>query len=87
MKGLVDAIGDPYTRFVEPDQLKEENMEIEGEYGGVGMYVGQRDGRTLVIEGTPAAKAGLKPLDEIVKIDEKVVVAELLAELRGESAT
>lgn len=46
MKGMVDAVGDPYTRFVEPEQLKEENMEIEGEYGGVGMYVGQRDGRT-----------------------------------------
>ena len=94
MKGLVDAIGDPYTRFVEPDQLKEENMEIEGEYGGVGMYVGQRDGRTLVIspiEGTPAAKAGLKPLDEIVKIDEKVVVGldqnEVVKLLRGPSKT
>ena len=94
MKGMVDALGDPYTRFVEPEQLKEENMEIEGEYGGVGMYVGQRDGRTLVIspiEDTPAAKAGLKPLDEIVKIDEKVVVgldqSEVVKLLRGPSKT
>ena len=94
MKGMVDAVGDPYTRFVEPEQLKEENMEIEGEYGGVGMYVGQRDGRTLVIspiENTPAAKAGLKPLDEIVKINEKVVVGldqnEVVKLLRGPSKT
>lgn len=94
MKGMVDALGDPYTRFVEPEQLKEENMEIEGEYGGVGMYVGQRDGRTLVIspiEDTPAAKAGLKPLDEIVKIDEKVVVGldqnQVVKLLRGPSKT
>ena len=94
MKGMVDAVGDPYTRFVEPEQLKEENMEIEGEYGGVGMYVGQRDGRTLVIspiENTPAAKAGLKPLDEIVKINEKVVVGldqnEVVKLLRGPAKT
>lgn len=94
MKGMVEAFGDPYTRFVEPEQLKEENMEIEGEYGGVGMYVGQRDGRTLVIspiEDTPAAKAGLKPLDEIVKIDEKVVMGldqnEVVKLLRGPAKT
>ena len=94
MKGIVGAMDDPYTRFVEPEQLKEENMEIEGHYAGVGMYVGQRDGKTLVIspiEGTPAAKVGIKPLDEIVKIDDKVVVGmdqnEIVKLLRGPAKT
>ena len=77
MKGMVSALEDPYTRFVEPEQLREENMEMEGEYGGLGMYIGQRDGKILVIspiEETPADRAGVKPMDEIVKVDEKVVV-------------
>ncbi|MCL2683741.1 MAG: S41 family peptidase [Synergistaceae bacterium] len=77
LKGMIDAVDDPYTRFVDPDQLREESIEMEGEYGGVGMYIGSRDGKILVIspmEDTPAFNAGLKPLDEIVKIDDKVVI-------------
>lgn len=77
MKGMVSAVDDPYTRYVEPEQLREENLEMEGEYGGLGMYIGQRDGKILVIspiEDTPADKAGVKPMDEIVKVDEKVVL-------------
>ena len=77
MKGMVSAVEDPYTRYVEPEQLKEESLEMEGEYGGLGMYIGARDGKLLVIspiEDTPADKAGIKPLDEIVKVDDKVVV-------------
>jgi carboxyl-terminal processing protease len=77
LKGMISAIDDPYTRFVEPEQLDEEGMEMEGEYGGLGMYIGSRDGRILVIspiEDTPADRAGIKPLDEIVKIDEEVVI-------------
>lgn len=94
LKGMVGAVDDPYTRFVEPEQLKEENMEMEGEYGGLGMYVGERDNKILVIspiEGTPADRAGIKPLDEIVKIDDKVVVGmdqnEVVKMLRGPAKT
>ncbi|MDR2780218.1 MAG: S41 family peptidase [Synergistaceae bacterium] len=77
LKGMISAIDDPYTRFVDPEQLDEEGMEMEGEYGGLGMYIGARDGKILVIspiEDTPAEKAGIKPLDEIVKIDEEIVI-------------
>ena len=77
LKGMIDAVDDPYTRFVNPEQLRDEGAEMEGEYGGVGMYIGARDGKILVIspmEDTPAFNAGLKPLDEIVRIDDKVVL-------------
>lgn len=77
LKGLVESLGDPYTRFVEPKALDEENLEMEGEYGGLGIYMASRDGRTIVIapmEGTPADRAGVKPLDEIIKVDEKNVM-------------
>lgn len=94
MRGLVSAADDPYTRFVEPEQLSEENMEMEGEYGGLGMYIGSRDGKLLIIspiEGTPADMAGIKPLDEIVKIDEKIIIGmdqnEVVKILRGPAKT
>ena len=90
MKGIVSSVGDPFTRFVEPKELEEENLEMEGEYGGLGIYITSRDGRTIVIapiENTPADRVGLKPLDEIVKVDEKNVIGmtsdEVVKLLRG----
>jgi carboxyl-terminal processing protease len=94
LKGMVAAVGDPYTRFLDPEQLSEEEMEMEGEYGGLGMYIGTRDGKILVIspiEDTPASRAGVKPLDEIVKVDDEVVVGmdqnDVVKLLRGEPDT
>ena len=58
IKGMVSSLKDPYTRFVYPDELKEEEIELQGEYGGLGIYIGQRDGKTLVvspIEDTPVS--------------------------------
>ena len=77
VRGILQAWGDPYTRFLDPAQLKEEEIEVQGEYGGLGIYIAQKDGKTLVvspIEGTPADRAGLKPNDEIVKIGEEVIL-------------
>ena len=90
VKGLVESVGDPFTRFVTPKALEEENIEMEGEYGGLGIYITTREGRTTVIapiEETPADKAGLKPLDEIVKVEDKSVIGmtsdEVVKMLRG----
>jgi len=92
--GMVKAWNDPYTRFVDPDELKEEEIEMEGEYGGLGIYISQRDGRTIVvspIEGTPADRVGLKPGDEIVKIGEEVILGwdqnDVVDNLRGKAGT
>ncbi len=94
IRGMLSALDDPYTRFVDPDQLHEEEIEMQGEYGGLGIYIGQRDGRTLVIspiEDTPADRAGLKPQDQIVKIGEEVILGwtqnEVVNNLRGEPGT
>ena len=93
-RGMVEAWKDPYTRFVSPSQLKDEEIELEGRYGGLGMYVGERDGMILVIspmEDSPAEKVGLKPKDQIVKVDDEVVVGwtsdKVVQKLRGEPNT
>ena len=94
IKGMVEAWGDPYTRFVDPGQLKEEEIEMEGEYGGLGIYIGQRDGKTLVIspiEDTPADRVGLKPQDQIVKIEDEIILGwdsqQVVKRLRGKPGT
>ena len=94
IKGMVEAWGDPYTRYVDPIQLKEEELEMEGEYGGLGIYIGQRDGRTLVIspiEDTPADRAGLKPQDQIVKVEDEIILGwdsqQVVKRLRGKPGT
>ncbi len=94
VRGILQAWGDPYTRFLDPAQLKEEEIEVQGEYGGLGIYIAQKDGKTLVvspIEGTPADRAGLKPNDEIVKIGEEVILGwdqdRVVKTLRGAAGT
>ena len=93
-KGMVEAWKDPYTRFVSPSQLKDEEIELEGKYGGLGMYIGDRDGQILVIspmEDSPAERAGLKTKDQIVKVDDEVVIGwtsdRVVQILRGEPDT
>lgn len=90
VKGLVASIEDPFTRFVDPKSLQEEQIEMEGEYGGLGIYITTREGHTTVIapiENTPADRVGLKPLDEIVKVGDKNVYGmnsdEVVKMLRG----
>lgn len=94
MSGMVSALDDPYTRFVDPEQLGQENLELAGEYAGVGMYIGQREGKILVIspiDDTPAYRAGIKPMDEIIRINDKIVVGmnqdEVVKMLRGPAKT
>jgi carboxyl-terminal processing protease len=94
IKGMVESWKDPYTRFVSPEQLKDEEIEMEGQYGGLGMYIGDRDGKILVIspiEDTPAEKAGLKPMDQIVKVGDEVALGwdsqEVVKRLRGKPNT
>lgn len=94
LRGMVAAWEDPYTRYVDPDQMKQEEIEMQGEYGGLGIYIGKKDGRTMIIspiEGTPADRADLKPMDEIVKVNDEVIVGmdqnEVVKKLRGAPGT
>lgn len=74
IKGLAASYGDPYTVFFPPVESKMFQEDIAGNFEGVGMEIGIKDGKLMVvtpIKGSPAEKAGVKAGDMIVKIGDK----------------
>ncbi len=75
ISGMVASLGDPYTVFLAPDAQKATQEDLGGSFEGVGIELGfNKDKRLAVIaplSQTPADKAGIKPGDLIVKIDDK----------------
>jgi carboxyl-terminal processing protease len=75
INGMLSGL-DPHSTYMDPDEFKELQVGTQGEFGGLGIEVGMEDGFVKVvspIEDTPAYKAGLKPGDLIVKLDDTPV--------------
>ena len=94
IKGMADAIGDPYTVFLEPTISKKFQEEISGSFGGVGIEIGKRNGTLTVIapiKNSPAFKAGIMAGDKILKIDGKpaadLAIEEAVNLIRGRRGT
>jgi carboxyl-terminal processing protease len=72
IRGMMDSLGDQHSSYMDPDQFRQSNMEIDGEYEGIGAWV-DTTGEYLTIvspmPGSPAEKAGLEPGDQIIAID------------------
>ncbi|HEY8331829.1 MAG TPA: S41 family peptidase [Pseudomonas sp.] len=71
IKGMLSNL-DPHSAYLEPEDFKELQESTSGEFGGLGIEVGQEDGLLKVvspIDDTPAARAGIEAGDLIVKID------------------
>lgn len=90
IRGLLDSLDDPYTRFLEPTSYKEMKIRLSGSYSGIGIYIGIKDKRLIVIspiKDTPAWKMGLKPKDKIMTIDGKstkdMALDEAVSLIRG----
>jgi len=94
ISGMVKSLGDPYTVFFPPQETKNFIEDIKGVFEGVGMEIGISEGQLQVVaplEGTPAQKAGLRPGDKIIKIDDKptldLTVEEAVNLIRGPKGT
>ena len=91
--GMVNSL-DPHSQYLDKKALKEFNEGTTGRFVGVGIEIAQEDGLIKVvspIEGSPAFRAGIKPNDLIVKIDDTPVKGLTLSEgvkrMRGEPDT
>lgn len=94
IEGLTRAYGDPYTTFFPPIESEIFESEINGNFEGVGMEVGIKDGVLTVIsplKGSPAFKAGIKSGDRIIKISDKITsdlsVDRAVKLIRGKKGT
>jgi carboxyl-terminal processing protease len=71
-KGMVDALDDPHSAYLTPDYYEMFTSGLEGEFEGIGAYVGERDGQITIIApipGTPADEAGIRAGDVIMGVD------------------
>jgi len=85
---------DPHSIILPPKEFNEFKIGTTGKFGGLGMVVGLRDGILMVIspiEGTPAARAGMKAGDKIIEIDGEstinMTLTESVGKLRGDPGT
>ena len=74
IRGMTDALKDPYTVYLSPHEIQGLNESLEGgNFGGIGVYIVQdpKSGDILVdpIEALPAARAGMKPGDAVLRVD------------------
>lgn len=72
-RGMVDSLDDPYSVFLDEKEYNDLQTYIEASFGGIGIYLEISKNNELIvsapIEGTPAYRAGIKPGDIIIKID------------------
>lgn len=94
-RGLVAAAGDPHTAYLDPDEVKEFNQQMNGSIGGgIGAEIGVRNGRSTIIrplKDSPAARAGVQAGDIILNVNDKDVTDwandQIIQRIRGEVGT
>ncbi|MDR3394173.1 MAG: S41 family peptidase [Parasulfuritortus sp.] len=93
INGMLSGL-DPHSTYLDPEAFKELQVGTQGEFGGLGIEVGMEDGFVKVvspIEDTPAFKAGVKPGDLIIKLDDTPVkgmtLNDAVKRMRGKPGT
>ena len=94
IKGMVEALDDPYTSYLDPESYQMTVTGFEGKYEGIGATVAIRDDQIVIIApiaGSPADKAGVRAGDKILEIDGESTSGMSLAEavllIRGSQGT
>jgi len=70
--GMMNALGDQHSSYMNPQDYEAANASVEGSYEGIGAYVDTTTEYLTItspIPGSPAERAGLRPGDQVVKID------------------
>ncbi len=72
ISGMLSALGDEHTSYMDPQQYEDATTELAGEYDGIGAWVDPTGEYLTIISpmpGSPAERAGLKPGDKVIAID------------------
>lgn len=94
IRGIIEALDDPYTAYLDPNENAISSTELEGDFSGIGAIITMKNGRLVVvapIEDSPAERAGILPGDEILEVDGEPITALTLIEatllIRGKEGT
>jgi carboxyl-terminal processing protease len=93
IRGMVGEL-DPHSAFMDADEFEDLRIATEGNYSGIGVEVTRESGAIVVIapiDGSPAARAGIRAGDTIIAIEGRAIgdagLAEAIASIRGEPGT
>lgn len=94
-RGLVQSIGDPHTSYFTKDEYQQFSSDLQGKYSGIGAEVGKKGDAIEIIsplDDSPAAKAGLRPGDTIMKVGDYTVgqestLQEVVDKIKGDAGT
>lgn len=94
INGMFDALGDPYSDYMNKDEATSFNESLSSSFQGIGAEIQERNGYIMIvspIKNTPAEKAGLQPKDMVLAVDGKSVKGmsstEAVLLIRGEKGT
>lgn len=94
VRGLVNAIGDPYSGFMTPVENADFQQVLRGELEGIGAELTMQEDNVVVVaplKGSPAARAGLLPRDIIISVDDQILeglnLQEVVKRIRGQKGT
>ena len=100
LNGMLNTL-DPHSNLLDPEQAREMEVQTSGKFGGIGIVIGMRPDKqtkvnrltvmSLISGDTPAARAGLKAGDRIVRINDEptdnITLNEAMNRLRGDPKT
>jgi carboxyl-terminal processing protease len=94
IKGMVEALDDPYSSYLDTAAYELSRRNFEGKFEGIGAYVAAKDGQIVIvapIADSPAEKAGIRAGDVILEIDgrstEGISLVEAVLNIQGPKGT
>lgn len=84
LRGMTNAINDPYSTYYNEKEAALHKQSLAGQRVGIGIEITEKDGQFIVVspvKSSPAEKAGIRPYDEIVQVDDERVTGKSLSEL------
>jgi len=84
IRGMVEALDDPYTAYLDATAYELSQRELEGKFEGIGAHVAAQDGQVVIIApiaGSPAEEAGIRAGDVILEVDGQSIAGMSLVEV------